>query len=398
MQQEGNNVHIKVQCDNEFRRFVLTEVTYDNLATTIRTLLGFDAEVDFKLSYLDDEGDWVLLTCDSELEYAITLTKSPMRISVKLGSDDAVPAIALAPPHQLPCHFGKGNNETWKAWKEHKAWKCKGRGGRGGRGGFNKQAVFERFDAKINRLTNRHVALAAKLTESADLPEEKVRGMEWRLNHLQNKIDALKAKKQQKLQLFGVTENKQQHQINAMFQDIAQEEQQDALSTNDMETEEAAHPHSPHRHCGRGGGRGRGHLWGARGGFEHPHHPRGRWGHHHESHHEHHDGHHDHHEGHHEHHAGHHGEHHEGHFGAGCGRGGPAFLFAISTPEGKAAFERLQAARGAVMAARRSEREGGEGIQSEMEELKSAKMSWRETKKALWKEKCMAADAGEEQC
>jgi len=74
-QQIVNNVHIKVQCENEFRRFVLSEITYNKLADTLRMLLGLASGTVFKLSYLDDESDWVLFTTDSELQYAVTLSK-----------------------------------------------------------------------------------------------------------------------------------------------------------------------------------------------------------------------------------------------------------------------------------------------------------------------------------
>jgi len=316
-----------------------------------------------------------------------------MRIAVKLCTEDvAPPAELLAYHNHPPCHrFGAFHGESEAPMVGHKPWKCRGRGGRGGRGGLNKQQVAERFDAKINRLTERHVNLTAKLVE--DLPEEKVRGLEWRLNHLQNKIDTLKAKKQQKLALFSETE---ENKMNSMFRH---------LSVDDMDTEGAAaaaaveeegespihsHPLLYHHRGGRGGRGGRGchgshggHPWvgkhqrgGGRGGHHHwdPHHP-------HPHPHFHQD-------------EGFESkteEHQEG--GHGCGRGGPSFLHAVNTPDGKAAFERLQAARSAVMAARRSEREGGpSGVtQAEMEELKEAKLSWRLTKKALWAEKCSGA-------
>jgi len=73
----------------------------------------------------------------------------------------------------------------------------------------------------------------------------------------------------------------------------------------------------------------------------------------------------------------------------GCGG---AIAFACSTPEGKVAFEKLQACKEAVQAARR-DKAGKEVIAQRLQEMREAKEAWREIKMALWKEKRAAAAA-----
>jgi len=365
----NENVHVKVQCDNEFRRFVLAEVTYKYLADKIGTLLGFSPAV-LKLSYLDDEDDWVLFATDSELQYAVTLSKSPLKISVEVNE---VPS---------------GGNSTDPV---ETSWRRCGRGVRGGRSGFD----GERIDAKITRLTERHAVLTAKIIEG-DLPQEKVRAIEWRLSHIQNKIDSLKAKKEQ---LNDAWAYKKQAHEKAPVEETANDETDCSERSS--------------RHWNRRGGCGHG-RWGGRGGCPPPfgpHHFGGGEGHPHPhppspppfGPHHHFGG-----EAHpfgclpsphpfcgEEHlpsHPQHFGvEHHPHHHRGGChGRRGegrkPAFVRVCAIPEGKAAFDRLHAAKEGLVTARQ-EKASPEVIMVKIEELKEAKAAWREIKVALWKEK-----------
>jgi hypothetical protein len=364
--QNQSNVHVKIQCDNEFRRFVLTEVTYDNLAEKIRTLLGIAPEITFKLSYLDDENDWVLFATDNELQYAVLLSKSPMKISVKLCSPSSTTTKLVAWPNTfVPTGTKMAESDESTAtnteMSEEKPWKrCRGggRGGlRGGRGGCKNPAVAERLDAKIARLTDRHATLTAKLIED-DLPEEKARGIEWRLSHLQNKIDFMKARKQQLNDVNAVPQKDEGHQETspAPVQETARDEKNNEVvdaSSSQQENYEEFPFSGRGRRGGCRGGRGRG-SW-RREQFSHEttdacegSDPSER---------------------------------------KGCGR---AIAFACSTPEGKAAFELLQARKEAVQAARR-DKAGKEVILQRIEELKEAKAAWKEIKMALWKEKRAAA-------
>jgi len=161
-------VHVKVAYENEFRRFLLTPVSFQQLSTTLKTL--FNLSAGFRIKFQDDENDWVLLTTDQELEYATELSGSPLRLQVSL----------LEVPQLLPCGFSGIK---------------KGFRGRGqGRGGC-KISPEERLTAKTSRLAERIVQLEEKLS-SEKLPAERERVIRWRLLMLQDKLAAVKNKKE----------------------------------------------------------------------------------------------------------------------------------------------------------------------------------------------------------
>jgi hypothetical protein len=351
MQQTNDtkNVHIKVQCENEFRRFVLAEVTYANLAETLRSLLAFPPTTVFQLSYLDDEGDWVLFVTDSELLYACGITKSPLKIQVKIctGTTHTAPSSSISSTAvKFTVPVDEDDEEEARPWKG-----CRGRRGRGcGRGGAARGAnMAERLDVKIARLIERHATLSAKLIEQ-DLPEEKARGLEWRISHLQNKIDAATLKKQQLANAASAVP-KQQEGINNNNDPCVEGVATPTPFSDDCHEEEETGRWQTRGGGGRRGGCRRGRFSAAQEGEEQG--EEGRRG------------------------------------GRGCG--GPQ-AFACTTPEGKAAFEKLQACKEAVMAARR-DKAGREAIMARIEELKVAKAHWREMKMALWKENRAAAAA-----
>jgi len=49
----------------------------------LRSLFEIDAATSFKIQFLDDEKDWVLISSDEELIYASTLVGQPLRLSIK---------------------------------------------------------------------------------------------------------------------------------------------------------------------------------------------------------------------------------------------------------------------------------------------------------------------------
>jgi len=87
MQQQNEttklDVHVKVEYNEEYRRFVVETLSFAHLDTTLRSLLNIDAAHPIKILFLDDEKDWVLITSDAELSYAVELSASLLRLSVK---------------------------------------------------------------------------------------------------------------------------------------------------------------------------------------------------------------------------------------------------------------------------------------------------------------------------
>jgi hypothetical protein len=156
-------VHVKVALDNEFRRFLLSPTTFDNLYTKLKTL--FNLQTDFRIKFQDDENDWVLIMTDQELVYATELSGSPLRLQVKTVD---------AEPNPLPTtQCGRGKF---------------GRGCRGGRGGKGGKAREERLLQKSSRLTERIGQLEAKLQSNNKLTSERERILRWKITRLQEKL------------------------------------------------------------------------------------------------------------------------------------------------------------------------------------------------------------------
>jgi hypothetical protein len=168
-----------VAYDNEFRRFLLTPVSFAKLETTLKTLFSLNAEL--RIKFQDDENDWVLITSDQELVYATELSGSPLRLQVTL-IQSSVETDAL---------FGQGRGRG-------------GKGCRGGRGG--RKAPMERLDASSSRLTERINQLETKL--NSNLPPEREELIRWRLAKLQEKLAAVIAKKES-LGTNGEAQNEQ---------------------------------------------------------------------------------------------------------------------------------------------------------------------------------------------
>jgi hypothetical protein len=165
-------VHIKVAHDNEFRRFLLSPITFDNLQSTLKTLFSLNSE--FTIKFQDDENDWVLLTTDQELVYATELSGSPLRLQVKLiSSDPKTEAESLSATKK-----GRGNG--------------RGRGRGAGRGGL--KSPEEKLSQKSSRLTERINQLEQKIN-SKKFPSEREEVLRWKVAKLQEKLVFMNEKK-----------------------------------------------------------------------------------------------------------------------------------------------------------------------------------------------------------
>lgn len=190
MQQQNDNksninVHVKVEYNEEYRRFVVETLSFTHLEQTLRSLLNISPAQHLKILFLDDEKDWVLMESDSELGYAWELSPSLLRLSVK----PATPARVALPA--TACTEAFAQFPTRGCWRGRGG--CHGRGGRGGRGGCDPATRIQFLDSKLARLTERQAMLNAKIP---GMPEDKARAVSWRLAHLENKIANIKWKKE----------------------------------------------------------------------------------------------------------------------------------------------------------------------------------------------------------
>jgi len=169
-------VHIKVAYENEFRRFLLTPVSFEQLQTTLKALFNVNAE--FRIKFQDDENDWVLLSTDQELVYATELSGSPLRLQLTLLQTTEYTKLDVQTDGEKR---GRG-----------------GRGCRGGRGGFGGgrggcQSQEERLAKSSSRLGDRINQLESKLNSEEKLPSEREEVIRWRLAKLQEKLATVKA-------------------------------------------------------------------------------------------------------------------------------------------------------------------------------------------------------------
>jgi len=167
-------VHIKVAHENEFRRFLLTPVSFEQLETTLKALFNLTNEV--RIKFQDDENDWVLLSTDQELVYATELSGSPLRLQLTLLSTTETNPEAQAEGQR---RGGRG---------------CRGGRGVGGRGGC--QSREERLVKTSSRLADRINELESKLNSEEKLPSEREEVIRWRLSKLQEKLATVKAMKE----------------------------------------------------------------------------------------------------------------------------------------------------------------------------------------------------------
>jgi len=229
MQSQINNntpVHVKIALNGEFRRFLLNPLTFATLETTVKTLFTISAPVSLK--FQDDEKDWVHLTTDAELLYAIELAGSPLRVDVKILAE--VPTLGQTPTvHeeavQEGCWRGRGGR--------------RGRGGCGGRGGHNVAERLERLEMTETRVRNRIAELQEKL-DSGKLTSERERTVGWKITRLQEKLEFVAAKR------AGLASAKSEN------------------PTEEKSCEETVHETPQEEKWGRRGGRG---CRGRRGGF-----------------------------------------------------------------------------------------------------------------------------------
>lgn len=89
----SDNIHVKVNLKNEFRRFSLSELKFSSLEQTLKTLFSLDPALLLAVEYQDEEQDWVTLSSDEELKLATSFCGSPLRLRIRIvGKQSTVPS------------------------------------------------------------------------------------------------------------------------------------------------------------------------------------------------------------------------------------------------------------------------------------------------------------------
>jgi len=185
----NQSVHFKVVLDNEFRRFSLDKLNFTLLEQTIRAVYSLPEDNVLKICFVDDEKDLVLMTSDDEMTYALELTGQPVRLSVTIVNG---PADSTSVPRcgycdsSAPCRgrggWGRGRGrEEWKEerrkWKEEK----------------EKLSPSDRLNRKTERISER-IKHFESVLQTADLPANRQRCLNWRVEKLNAKLEKIKEK------------------------------------------------------------------------------------------------------------------------------------------------------------------------------------------------------------
>jgi hypothetical protein len=101
MTSNNENLHIKLQVNDEFRRFNVPRLTkYAELVEKIKQILSLDK--DFTVKYKDDENEWITISSDIELETGLSFAKaSLLRLLVSVKSSDS----------------DSNGCDKWKSWR-----------------------------------------------------------------------------------------------------------------------------------------------------------------------------------------------------------------------------------------------------------------------------------------
>jgi len=79
-----NGIQIKVGDEHGmYRRFMLNEISYASLVSTLKELFGSD---EFETSYIDEEGDKVVFSTDGELEDLVQRNPTLLKINFRIAS------------------------------------------------------------------------------------------------------------------------------------------------------------------------------------------------------------------------------------------------------------------------------------------------------------------------
>jgi len=112
--QTVSGIHCKVATQNEVRRFLLSTTEYQTLLGQICQLFGFSKD-SVVIKYADDEGDFVTISSDEEVKFAIEVAKNGV---LRLRADPKHPActkvFASAPVQTPGAVFNIGQSECAK--------------------------------------------------------------------------------------------------------------------------------------------------------------------------------------------------------------------------------------------------------------------------------------------
>jgi len=104
-------IHIKATCENENRRFCISEAKFETLQQMISSIFSSQRGAEFIVKYKDDENDLVTISSDEELAFAVNLFPTDiLRLVISPKHSLIVPDIADCADRRW-CRKEKWNNE-----------------------------------------------------------------------------------------------------------------------------------------------------------------------------------------------------------------------------------------------------------------------------------------------
>jgi len=140
---ENQNVHCKVSCNGELRRFLFTGTEFSSLSDQIRKILNL-TDKEFVLKYKDDEGDMITLSTSNELAFAVSCMVPPQTFKLD---------VVIKEGGEKNACFDK---KRCGGWEERRKWHMEKKGRRksgGGRCGGGVEARKQRINQCIHRLS-----------------------------------------------------------------------------------------------------------------------------------------------------------------------------------------------------------------------------------------------------
>jgi hypothetical protein len=126
----NNNVHVKLQYNDEYRRFFITRsCKFGELYEKIKSILN--VQEDFVLRYKDEEEEWITISSDMELETGLILGNNALfRLQVSLISTvKPVQDLTMKNEGDVPCDTSDENDKPWRKYGRRGGRRC-GRGRR----------------------------------------------------------------------------------------------------------------------------------------------------------------------------------------------------------------------------------------------------------------------------
>jgi len=112
----GDNIHVKLQFNSEYRRFFFQRsAKFSELKDKIKVVLGLNE--DFVVKYKDEEGEWITISSDMELETGLIISNgSIFRLQIVIANQTKGKETEKVETEDEGC------GKHWKKWRKWRKW------------------------------------------------------------------------------------------------------------------------------------------------------------------------------------------------------------------------------------------------------------------------------------